>query len=66
MSLIICSVGPVQFDSVGPPGYGFRIFDTRGKTPKAILILVFATKYEAINAHFVFEHFLMEAIDLRQ
>ena len=66
MSLKIFSIGPVQFDSVGPPGYGFKIFDTREKVPRAILTLVFATRYEAINAHFVFEQFLMEAIDLRQ
>lgn len=65
MSLKICSVGPVEFDRVGP-GYGFKILDTRGKAPRAILTLVFATRYEAINAHFVFKQFLVEAIDLRQ
>lgn len=66
MSLKIYSIGPVEFDSVGPPGYGFKIFDTRGATPRALLTLVYATGYEAMNAHFVFDQMLMTVIDLRQ
>ena len=65
MSLKICSVGSVEFDRAGP-GYGFKILDTRGKTPKALLTLVYATRYEAMNAHFVLEQMLMSVIDLRQ
>jgi hypothetical protein len=67
MSLKICNVGPVSFDRAGgPPGYGFKIFDTRGKAPKALLTLVYATRYEAMNAHFVFEQMIMALIDVRQ
>ena len=65
MSLKICSVGPVEFDSLGPPGYGFKIFDTREKLPKAMLTVVYSTRFEAMNAHFVFEQMLTAAIDLR-
>ena len=65
MSRKICRVGPVKLDKIGPPGYGFQIFDHRDAVPRAVLTLVYPEQFQAMNAHFVFEQMLIDVIDIR-
>jgi hypothetical protein len=65
MSPKICRVGPVKFDSAGPPGYAFQIFDTGTRRPRPVLTVVYSERFQAENAKFVFEQMLLDAIDLR-
>jgi hypothetical protein len=64
MSPKVCRIGPVEFDTAGPPGYAFQIFDT-GNRPRAVLTVVYSERFQAENAKFVFEQMLLDAIDLR-
>ncbi len=65
MSSKVCRIGPVEFDSAGPPGYAFQIIDTGARRPRVVLTVVYSERFQAENAKFVFEQMLLDAIDLR-
>jgi hypothetical protein len=61
----ICTVGPVQKDRPGSSQYSFPILDSRVVPPRPIVTLVYARRFEAINAHFILEQALLNIADIR-
>jgi hypothetical protein len=65
MPSLICTVGPVEKNLIGPPGYSFQLLDNRSITVRPIVTFMYEHRFDAANAQFIMEQALMHVLDIR-